>query len=193
MLLSTNNPDEVYRARQLQLWTLFLGVTSALLAAFQYIPQISHTWGIKLVGAISIPMMCIQTPGAVLMVLSVALRPGTNWTSESPPNVDPCSLMLTAYLTAWISYAVAGVMQGILLVMCIIFRGRQHALGLDDFGRPLASPPSYPASQSFQDDATSAVEDLPPVVADEAVGEATPLLRTDARKQRKGLFWWLKR
>ena len=94
MLLSTNNPDEAYRTRQLQLWTMFLGVTSALLAAFQYIPQIAHTWGIKLVGALSIPMMCIQTPGAVLMVLSIALRPGTNWTSESPLQIGG-SLRLT--------------------------------------------------------------------------------------------------
>ncbi|KAI1790051.1 hypothetical protein LXA43DRAFT_1150161 [Ganoderma leucocontextum] len=178
MLLSTNTPDEAHRTRQLQLWTLFLGVTSAVLAAFQYIPQIAHTWGLKLVGALSIPMMCIQTPGAVLMVLSIGLRPGTNWTT-------------------WISYAVAGIMQGILLVMCIVFRGRQHALGLDDFGRPLAPPPSYPASQSFRDDVTPAVEDAARisqrVAGEEAVGEDTPLLRTGATKQRRGLFWWLKR
>ena len=196
VLLSTNNPDEIYRTRQLQLWTMFLGVTSALLAAFQYIHQISHTWGIKLVGALSIHMMCIQTPGAVLMVLSIALRPGTNWTSKFLHHTDLYSLILTPLFTAWISYAVDGIMQGILLAMCIVFRGRQHALGLDDFGRPLAPPPSYPTSQSFEDD-TIVVEDTarssPRVLVDEAVGEDTPLLRTDATKQRKGLFSWLKR
>jgi hypothetical protein len=38
----------------------------------------------KLVGALSIPMMLIQTPGGILMVTSIALRKGTNWTSAFP-------------------------------------------------------------------------------------------------------------
>jgi hypothetical protein len=37
-------------------------------------PQISRTYHSKLVGALSIPMMCIQSPGAIAMVLSIALR-----------------------------------------------------------------------------------------------------------------------
>jgi uncharacterized protein with PQ loop repeat len=55
-------------------WALFLGVSSALLAAIQYLPQIAFTWQAKLVGALSVPMMCIQSPGAVAMVTSIALR-----------------------------------------------------------------------------------------------------------------------
>ena len=83
MLLSGDpTPDPNHRSPQIQLWATFLGVSSAALAAMQYAPQISHTFRLKLVGALSIPMMCIQTPGAVLMVLSIALRPGTDWTSE---------------------------------------------------------------------------------------------------------------
>jgi hypothetical protein len=35
----------------------------------------------KLVGALSIHIMLIQTPGGILMVTSIALRKGTNWTS----------------------------------------------------------------------------------------------------------------
>ncbi|KAG6820386.1 hypothetical protein H0H93_001156 [Arthromyces matolae] len=100
-------------------WATFLGVSSALLAAIQYAPQLIHTYKAKIVGALSIPMMCIQSPGAVLMVLSIALRPGTNWTS-------------------WITFAVSGVMQGSLLAMCIVFHFRQHRLGLDEFGNPLS-------------------------------------------------------
>jgi len=88
---------------QVTAWATFLGVTSASLAAIQYAPQLLHTYKLKLVGALSIPMMLIQSPGAVLMVLSIALRyascilpykpylnafpisrPGTNWTSTSP-------------------------------------------------------------------------------------------------------------
>lgn len=37
-------------------------------------PQIERTWRAKLVGALSIPMMCMQSPGAIAMVLSIALR-----------------------------------------------------------------------------------------------------------------------
>ena len=38
----------------------------------------------------------------------------------------------------WIMYAVAGVMQGTLLVMCIAWKFRQHQLNIDDFGHPLS-------------------------------------------------------
>ncbi|KAL0071163.1 hypothetical protein AAF712_001723 [Marasmius tenuissimus] len=108
-------------------WATFLGVTSAMLAVVQYLPQIIHTARHKVVGALSIPMMCIQTPGAVLMVLSIALRPSTNWTS-------------------WITFAVAGSMQGVLLVLCICWKFRQHRLQIDDFGNPLPSNPLYEES-----------------------------------------------
>lgn len=74
-LLLTTQPDPSgEQNRQVQLWATFLGVTSAALAAIQYYPQLLHTYQLKLVGALSIPMMCIQSPGAALMVLSIALR-----------------------------------------------------------------------------------------------------------------------
>jgi uncharacterized protein with PQ loop repeat len=40
----------------------------------QYMPQLRHTYTTKLVGALSIPMMLVQTPGAVLVVASIAIR-----------------------------------------------------------------------------------------------------------------------
>ncbi|KAF7290315.1 hypothetical protein HMN09_01289500 [Mycena chlorophos] len=101
-------------------WALFLGVSSASLAVIQYMPQIAFTWQARLVGALSIPMMCVQSPGAVAMVLSIALRPGTNWTS-------------------WITFAVAGMMQFTLLSICIAWKLRQRRLQIDDFGNPLDS------------------------------------------------------
>ncbi|KIJ26509.1 hypothetical protein M422DRAFT_105343, partial [Sphaerobolus stellatus SS14] len=61
-------------ADEIHAWATFLGVTSAGLAVIQYLPQLGKTYRLKLVGAISIPMMCIQTPGAVLMVLNIAMR-----------------------------------------------------------------------------------------------------------------------
>ena len=74
VLVGIASPDIDKQAQQLSLWATFLGVTSTLLATFQYLPQIFHTFRHKLVGALSIPMMLIQTPGAILMVLSIALR-----------------------------------------------------------------------------------------------------------------------
>jgi len=100
-------------------WTTFLGVSGALCTAIQFIPQIYKTWNSKLVGSLSILMMCIQSPGAVVMCLSIAIRPGTNWTS-------------------WATYAAAGSLQSILLAMCLCWKDRQARLGIDDFGRPLS-------------------------------------------------------
>lgn len=52
-------------------------------------------------------MMCIQTPGAFVFAYSLGSREGTNWTS-------------------WITFLVAGVMQGSLLLLCIIWRSRER-------------------------------------------------------------------
>lgn len=41
----------------------------------------------KLVGALSIPMMLIQTPGAIFMVLSIALRYANAIVTLKFPNV----------------------------------------------------------------------------------------------------------
>ncbi|KAJ3564849.1 hypothetical protein NP233_g8021 [Leucocoprinus birnbaumii] len=105
-------PDQVH------LWATFLGVSSAILAAIQYAPQLIHTYQLKLVGALSIPMMFINAPGSVFMITGIALRPGTNWTS-------------------WFTFLVAGIMQAALLFMCIAWKFRQRRLGIDDFGNPL--------------------------------------------------------
>ncbi|KAJ7112956.1 hypothetical protein C8R44DRAFT_796990 [Mycena epipterygia] len=126
------DPDSSVLPLPLARWALYLGVSSALLAAIQYLPQIAFTWQAKLVGALSVPMMCVQSPGAVAMVLSIALRPGTNWTS-------------------WITYAVAGLMQFTLLSICIAWKLRQRRLRVDDFGAPLE--PSSSASQNVYRDA----------------------------------------
>ena len=74
------SPDDSL-PQKVSTWATLLGVSSAILAAIQYAPQLLHTYRSKLVGALSIPMMMIQTPGGFLMVTSIALRPGTNWTS----------------------------------------------------------------------------------------------------------------
>ncbi|KAH9986283.1 hypothetical protein BJV77DRAFT_1029591 [Russula vinacea] len=101
----------------------FLGVSSAVLAALQYAPQIVHTYHRKLVGALSIPMMLIQTPGGFIMVISIMIRPST------------------IGRVSWIMFLVAAIMQGVLLVMCLCWKVRQRRLRIDDFGRPLRNSP----------------------------------------------------
>ncbi|KAI0711095.1 hypothetical protein C8Q72DRAFT_235184 [Fomitopsis betulina] len=159
LLLATESqtPDHAGRSPQVMLWATFLGIASALLAALQYAPQLVHTYRLRLVGALSIPMMLIQSPGAVFMVLSIALRPGTNWTT-------------------WLPYAVAGVMQGSLLTMCVFWRMRQHRLHIDDFGNPLDA--LLPDDEAAGEDAIEG-----DIRADVDASEATPLLnaRRDSR------------
>lgn len=58
----------------LYLWATFLGLTSSSLALIQYAPQLWYTYRTKLVGALSIPSMCIQSPGAALMVWTIASK-----------------------------------------------------------------------------------------------------------------------
>ncbi|KAI0088322.1 hypothetical protein BDY19DRAFT_994229 [Irpex rosettiformis] len=181
LLLGTeSSPDSV----RLSSWATFLGVSSTMLAAFQYFPQIVHTYRHKVVGALSIPMMCIQTPGAILMVTSIAIRPGTNWTTWSP-------------------YAAAGILQGILLVMCILWKLRQRELGLDDFGNPLGCPDMQdtpvPVAQGPIDGervpeaVSAAVETDIHNVHEEQVTEVTPLLKQDEAPS-KGKDWlgWIR-
>ena len=80
LLTIPSSPDNSLPQR-VSAWATLLGITAAVLAAIQYAPQLLHTYRSRLVGALSIPMMMIQTPGGFLMVTSIVLRPGTNWTS----------------------------------------------------------------------------------------------------------------
>lgn len=73
-LLVTTPTETPQPGTQSAVWATFLGVTSALLSAMQYAPQLVHTYRHKLVGALSIKMMLMQSPGAALMVTSIVLR-----------------------------------------------------------------------------------------------------------------------
>ncbi|KAK9723013.1 hypothetical protein K7432_002263 [Basidiobolus ranarum] len=89
-------------SKQASLWAGFLGLLSTSMATLQYIPQIHRTWRLKAVGALSIPTMLMQTPGAFLFAYSIYLRPGTNWTS-------------------WMTFVASGILQGTLLIMCLVW------------------------------------------------------------------------
>lgn len=88
---------------QLSSWAVFNGILAAGLAAVQYIPQIFMTYHLKHVGSLSVPMMCIQTPGGFLFAASLAVRLG--WSGWS----------------TWGIFLLTGVMQGILLGMALYY------------------------------------------------------------------------
>ncbi|CAG8760239.1 19850_t:CDS:2, partial [Racocetra persica] len=123
-LLTFGGAAEDYPATKY--WADSLGVMSTIFASIQYFPQIIRTWRRKSVGALSIPMMLIQTPGSFLFVYSLAIRPGTRWTT-------------------WFVFLVTGCLQGTLLIMCICWHYRAKRLGhgpfyvgdTDSVGKPL--------------------------------------------------------
>jgi len=91
-------------------WADLLGLISLVLASIQYLPQIWATWKRKSVGALSIPMMMMQTPGSFLFVYSLASRTGTRWST-------------------WFVFLITGCLQGTLLIMCICWHFRGKRLG----------------------------------------------------------------
>ena len=90
----------------LQSYANTLGIVATVLASVQYLPQLYTTWRLKHVGSLSIPMMCIQTPGSFLWAGSLAARVG--WEGWS----------------TWFVYVVTGLLQGSVLAMGITFEYR---------------------------------------------------------------------
>ncbi|EEH44248.1 uncharacterized protein PADG_00537 [Paracoccidioides brasiliensis Pb18] len=79
------------------------GIIAAVLSSIQYFPQIYTTFNLRRIGSLSIPTMCIQTPGSLVWAASLAARLGTEgWSS-------------------WGVYVVTALLQGTLLVMGIYF------------------------------------------------------------------------
>jgi hypothetical protein len=84
-------------------WANFLGLLATALAAIQYIPQILMTWKLQETGSLSVPMMCIQTPGSFVFAASLAVRLGPGGWS------------------AWGLFIFTGCLQGVLLAMSLWF------------------------------------------------------------------------
>lgn len=107
-----------------------MGVMAALLAAVQYVPQIWTTYHLKHVGSLSIPMMCIQTPGGFLFATSLYLRYGVGGWST------------------WGIYILTAIMQGTVLGLCIYYEvmaRRERAAGTH-----LQSAPESPVDRNDQ-------------------------------------------
>ena len=88
----------------LQSFANTLGILSTILAIIQYFPQIYTTWVLRRVASLSIPMMCIQTPGSFVWAASLAARLGAGGWS------------------AWGVYMVTGCLQGSLRRTAITHR-----------------------------------------------------------------------
>ena len=107
-------------APRVRTWANVLGVAASVLTMCQYVPQIVHTARARLVRSMSITMMCIQVPGAALFVYALAQQVGVDWSSLMP-------------------FLVAATLQGILLILCIVFKIQQRRAGIDDYGQHIGA------------------------------------------------------
>ncbi len=98
-------------------------------------------------------------------------------------------------------YAVSGIMQAILLVMCLFWKARQRRLNIDDFGHPLD-----PAAHIYNGEGESVEVSVPDDVEEDVrdgsdtdlerrarivLGEETPLM--GGRKKKGGVLGWMRR
>ena len=136
----------------LEPYATFLGLQATILASTQYIPQIHTTWKLQRVGSLSIPMMCIQTPGSFVWAVSLATREGTAWSS-------------------WVTYVVTGLLQGLLLFMCIMFELRDRKAGQKQQQQPAST-----SSEGDPGEGTHLLQE-----SEEDPGEETALLQASER------------
>ncbi|OJJ00410.1 hypothetical protein ASPVEDRAFT_126903 [Aspergillus versicolor CBS 583.65] len=126
----------------LQSWSNFCGVTAAILSSIQYFPQIYTTLRLRCVGSLSIPMMCIQTPGALVWAGSLAARLGSKGWST------------------WGILIVTACLQGTLLVLSVFFeylgpnKGHSHDYNKD-------TPPSRSGESNDTQDEEGPYEETP--------------------------------
>ncbi|KAJ4680041.1 hypothetical protein HRR95_003760 [Exophiala dermatitidis] len=149
------------RPTHAQGWANFLGIFSTVLASIQYFPQIYTTFMLKRVGSLSIPMMCIQTPGSFVWAASLAARLGSEGWS------------------AWGVYVVTGCLQGTLLVMGIYFEIMHRRRERNELQARMAQDNSSTESQAelLEDDLADETGGQPPPYPPPS--EETPLLAVE--------------
>ena len=82
-------------------------------------------------------------------------------------------------------FAVSGIMQAMLLIMCFFWKLRQRRLGIDDFGHPLKPTivPTNGADDAEDEDDGERRAQLPDVeIVRAMMGEDTPLLKHGRRR-----------
>ncbi|KAM5449164.1 hypothetical protein MaudCBS49596_004989 [Microsporum audouinii] len=134
-----------------QLWANILGIMATILSSIQYFPQIYTTWRLRRVGSLSIQMMCIQTPGALVWAVSLAERLGMEGWST------------------WGVYVVTSMLQGTLLVMGVYFEYVNPQKPELEAG---VSKPAGPNHRSY-----GTVNGTDTNAQDDAISEDTPLLQ----------------
>ncbi|ELU39528.1 hypothetical protein AG1IA_06434 [Rhizoctonia solani AG-1 IA] len=113
-------------SRRVTAWATFLGLSSTIL--YRWIPEYSNDVYSDSRSRADGSQHCTQArtiPSVFPLTAQVLIdifvhREGTDWTS-------------------WATYAAAGIMQGMLLLMCLRWKRRQTKLGIDDYGRPIAA------------------------------------------------------
>lgn len=118
----------IARPNFLNTWAVLLGMMAAALAGLQYIPQIWTTYHLKHAGSLSIPMMCIQTPGGLVFAASLFFR--LRWEGWS----------------TWAIYLFTAGMQGTVLAMCIYYELHRRSERPDS--GYLSNGPSSPVNRS---------------------------------------------
>lgn len=94
--------NDKHKMESLLLFADFSGVFSTILSMIQYIPQFITTYKVKHAGTLSIPTMCLQTPGGYIWSFSLFKQPDSQWSS-------------------WLPYFAAANLQLILLSMCLYY------------------------------------------------------------------------
>jgi hypothetical protein len=115
-------------------WANFLGLLATALAAVQYIPQIIMTWRLQEIGSLSVPMMCIQTPGSFVFAASLAARLGPGGWS------------------AWGLFIFTGCLQGCLLAMSLSFLWRERKAAKKHIAAGDGANRSHEQTPLLQDD-----------------------------------------
>jgi hypothetical protein len=149
-------------------WANILGITSAALAAIQYLPQIWTTYHLKHAGSLSIPMMCVQTPGGLVFAASLGARLGwAGWSS-------------------WGVYVLTAIMQGIVLCMALSYEWpsraereaapQRPAYNRRTTPRVLPSPGPYSAHLQAYADTQEEIEQALDRESVQGLGENQPLL-----------------
>lgn len=144
---------EYVAPEKLDIWAPALGLMAAILAAVQYFPQIWTTYHLKHVGSLSIPMMCIQTPGGLLFAGSLFARLGWGgWSS-------------------WGIFLLTAAMQGILLGLAIHYevqarRRNDHAHNAVETDQSSYRPRNHLHANGFDDDVPGRYTNHPETYAD---------------------------
>jgi uncharacterized protein with PQ loop repeat len=90
-----------------QIYADSLGLLSTALSFIQFLPQINSTFRARTVGALSMPMIMIQSPVSFLMAYLIAVSEGTN-------------------VSTWLPYVASGGLQFILLCIAATWHLRER-------------------------------------------------------------------